>query len=418
MIFSFRQLQKKCVEQRRPLYTVFVDLTKAFDYVSCTGLFAVLERLGCPPTLLAIIGALHDGMQAAVQYDRSVSHGFSVNCGVKQGCVLSPTLFGIYFSVLLRSAFPTSSGIMLHTRSTGGLFNLSRLRAGTKVSKVMVRELLYADDAAFVAHSQEDLQQLGDAFARSCQDFGMKISIRKTVVLGTNIQESPVITLQETSLQTVTKFTYLGSTVTSNNSLEEELGKAATIFGRLRKRVSDNNRLPLPLKIMVYETCILSILLYGSEGWTAYRRQERRLNAFHLRCLRSILGLTWRDRVPNTEILWRTECLDMRTLLQKRRLRWIGHVIRMDDACLPKYILFGELPNAPRPVGCPKLRYKDVVKRDLQSFSINLTDWESVAANRLGLRSVLHQGSSLAHQTYMEECNARRTTRHRCADRR
>ena len=108
--------------------------------------------------------------------------------------------------------------------------------------------------------------------------------------------------------------------MTSNNSLDEELetriGKAATPFGRLRKRVWDNNRLPLPLKIKVYVACILSILLYGSEGWTTYRRQERRLNAFHLRCLRSNLGLTWQDCVPNTEILCKTECLDMRTIFR------------------------------------------------------------------------------------------------------
>ena len=147
-------------------------------------------------------------------------------------------------------------------------------------------------------------------------------------MLGTNTPEPPAIFRQENPLQTVNKFTYLGPIVTSNNSLDEELetriGKAATTFGCLRKWVWDNNRLPLPLKIKVYVACILSILLYGSEGWTTYRRQERRLNAFHLRCLRSNLGLTWQDCVPNTEILCKTECLDMRTILQKRRLRWTG----------------------------------------------------------------------------------------------
>lgn len=49
MVFSVRQLQEKCREHRRPLYLAFIDLTKAFDLVSRTGLFALLERIGIPP---------------------------------------------------------------------------------------------------------------------------------------------------------------------------------------------------------------------------------------------------------------------------------------------------------------------------------------------------------------------------------
>jgi len=48
MVFSLGQLQEKCREQRRPLYLAFIDLTKAFDLVSRSGLFALLQRIGCP----------------------------------------------------------------------------------------------------------------------------------------------------------------------------------------------------------------------------------------------------------------------------------------------------------------------------------------------------------------------------------
>jgi hypothetical protein len=49
----------------------------------------------------------------------------------------------------------------------------------------------------------------------------------------------------------------------------------------------------------------LSTLLYSSETWTAYAAQEKRLNSFHLRCLRHILGIRWQDRIPNTDVLER-----------------------------------------------------------------------------------------------------------------
>ena len=134
MIFSLRQLQEKSREQRQPLYIAFIDLTKAFDLVSRSGLFAILERIGCPPKLLKLIISFHDNMQGTVQYDGSTSGSFPIKSGVKQGCVLAPTLFGIFFSVVLSSAFGTSEeGVYIRTRSDGKLFNLARLRAKTKV---------------------------------------------------------------------------------------------------------------------------------------------------------------------------------------------------------------------------------------------------------------------------------------------
>ena len=106
------------------------------------------------------------------------------------------------------------------------------------------------------------------------------------------------------------------------------------------------------------QACVLSTLLYGSESWTLYTRQERRLNTFHLCCLRRILGISWQDHIPNTEVLARAGTLSMYALLTERRLRWFGHVTHMHDGRLPKDILYGELATGSRPTGRPTLLYK------------------------------------------------------------
>jgi hypothetical protein len=108
------------------------------------------------------------------------------------------------------------------------------------------------------------------------------------------------ITLNNNHLET-------GSTITPNLSVDEEInickGKAATSVGKLFKRAWNNPKLTLKTKITIYQACILSSILYGSETWTLYTRQEKRLNSFHLRCLPKIMNIKWQDMVTNMGVL-------------------------------------------------------------------------------------------------------------------
>ena len=154
------------------------------------------------------------------------------------------------------------------------------------------------------------------------------------------------------------------STLRTDDENNQRIGKASTNFGRLSSRVWKNHHLAIKLKIKVYTACILSVLLYSNETWSTYRRQKKRLNAFHFRCLRSILGVSWRDHVPNSTTLHLTGAYDLTTIMRQWRLHWLGYVQCMEDGRLSKDILYGGFYNAPRRTGRPKLSFKDVIKRD------------------------------------------------------
>lgn len=85
-------------------------------------------------------------MKGAIKFSGASSEPFNIKSGIKQGCVLVPTLFGIFFSLLLNFK-ESEEDVHLHTRSDGKLFNLSCLKAKTKVRTVLIREMLCADDA-------------------------------------------------------------------------------------------------------------------------------------------------------------------------------------------------------------------------------------------------------------------------------
>ena len=396
MVFTLRQLQEKCREQNLPLYMAFIDLTKAFDTVSRAALYKVLKSIGCPPILLNLVVSFHEDMEAKIQYDGRQSRSFHVRTGVKQGCVLAPTLFGIYFAALLRHAFEHSSnGIYVRTRTDGSLFNIQRLRSRTLVSRVLLRELLFADDAALVSHSNEGLQQMLDSLHQACRLFGLTISQKKTEIMGQGVPTAPQIMLNGQVLKTAECFTYLGSAISASLDAEisARIAKAATAFGKLTARVWQNKHLTVRTKCRVYQTCILSTMLYGCETWTTYAKQERRLNSFHQRCLRKILGISWQDRISNETVLTRSGQHSMPTILGSRRLRWLGHVDRMSDHRLPKQVLYGELEGGARKKGCPLKRFKDLCKTTLKDFGIDANTWRPLAGDRSKWRTSIHKGA-------------------------
>lgn len=102
MVFVLCQLQEKCREQNKGLYATAVDLTKAFDTVNRTGLWLILERLGCPPKFLQMVIQLHENQRGQIRLNGNLSEPFPISNGEKQGCVLATTLFSIFFSMMLK----------------------------------------------------------------------------------------------------------------------------------------------------------------------------------------------------------------------------------------------------------------------------------------------------------------------------
>ena len=157
--------------------------------------------------MFRLIKSFHVGMRCCVQLAGSVSDTFPVDCGIKQCCVLAPTLFGIFFSIVLAHAFRNNEDdVLLHTRSDGILFNLSRLKAKTWIRKVLIRELLFADDAALVSHSEAGLQRLVDSLSSACVSFGLTISLTKIEVMVQGAAGAPLISIGQHNLMNVSGF--------------------------------------------------------------------------------------------------------------------------------------------------------------------------------------------------------------------
>nr|VZI21882.1 unnamed protein product [Spirometra erinaceieuropaei] len=286
MIFAARQLREKCQEMRTHLYSTFVDLTKAFDTVNREGLWKIMQKFGCPERFTQMVRQLHDGMMARVTDNGAVSEAFAVTNGVKQGCVLAPTLFSRMFTAMLMDAYRDERpGIRIAYRTDGHLLNPRRMNFQSRVSTTTVHELLFADDCALNTTSEAEMQRSMDLFSAACENFGLVINTQKTVVIHQPPPNSaiapnapPQISVNGTQLQVVDNFPYLGSTLSRNTKIDDEvanrISKASQAFGRLQSTVWNRHGLQLSTKLKMCKAVILPTLLYGAETWTVYTRQH------------------------------------------------------------------------------------------------------------------------------------------------
>lgn len=174
-------------------------------------------------------------------------------------------------------------GIYIQTHHDADLFNVARFRAKTKATQRVVRELLFDDDCVLVAHDAEDMQRLMDTFAQAATPFSLKINKKKMECLyqpaknlSAAIHPTKMEIYRESPIQ-CKDFVYLGSTISDNARLENELtyrlGRASMAFGKLQDRLWKNHHFSTRVKCKVYHAVVPSSLLYGAEIWTIYRAQ-------------------------------------------------------------------------------------------------------------------------------------------------
>ena len=185
--------------------------------------------------------------------------------------------FSLYFcqQCLKRLSKTWGDGIYIQSRQNADLFTVAHFRAKTKTTNILVRQLLFADDNALIAHSAAEIQRIVDAFANASSKFGLKINIKKTEVMfqpNSTMTMEEDINVDETTLTHVKEFTYLGSIIASDGHIEAELqkrmSKASMSVGRLRERLWNNHNASIRVKGKIYCAIILSTLLYGlRHGW-------------------------------------------------------------------------------------------------------------------------------------------------------
>ena len=147
------------------------------------------------------------------------------------------------------------------------------------------------------------------------------------------------------------------------------------------------------LKIKIYRTIILPVVLYGCETWSLTSREERRLRVFENRVLRRVFGPKRDEVTGEWRKLHKEELNELYSLtnivrvVKSRRMRWAGYVARMEDRGVHR--VFVGKPEGKRSLGRPRCRWEDDIKMDLQEVGGGRGDWMGLAQDRDGWRALV-----------------------------
>ena len=206
-LFALRHCVEECRRRHQPLYACFLDFAKAYDSLPRQLLWHVMEAIGVPERYMCAVQSMYHDVRCRVSIGGALGPCFASNKGVKQGCPLSPTLFGIFID---RFYF-----MLLH-HTQGGVG--PALRSGRRVPS-----LFYADDGLMLSTDADGMHKCCACLDAFCRRSGMQLNLKpgktEMMVFGVSdsrrsaLQQQHSFTLGGHAVRYVSQYRYLGCQV-------------------------------------------------------------------------------------------------------------------------------------------------------------------------------------------------------------
>jgi exonuclease III len=244
---------------KEPLFLAFIDFRKAYDYVWRQGLWWKLIKKGVDPKILRVLMELYQENPTQVGVGGWKTKVFNILAGLKQGCVLSPTLFIIFLDDLIEEIKKVCPGY--------------RVGVGLRVSL-----LLFADDLVIMANTQRELQAALEVLSEYCRIWRLQVNLKKckVVMVGKAKMNGPIKYRGE-PMEIVKEFVYLGIPIQGtggwNGAIKRAIEKARKRTAKLRGILGDR-RLPIALRSELVRLVVRGTLEFGLEGVDHKDRKE------------------------------------------------------------------------------------------------------------------------------------------------
>ena len=178
-----------------------------------------MKKYNINTNLIQVIKTVYNKATSAVLFNSSLGDWFRTTVGVRQGCLLSPTLFNIFLERIMTDALEDHDGTV--SIGLGGR---------------TITNLRFADDIDDLAGEEKKLANLVERLDKASTAYGMEVSAEKTKLMTNNTSGiNTEIEVNEQKLETVTSFKYQGSVITDEGSKPEILSRIAQATAALTR---------------------------------------------------------------------------------------------------------------------------------------------------------------------------------------
>ena len=252
--------------------------------------------------------------------------------------------------------------VLLYILQDAVINKVNQQERGININGEHLSHLMYADDIALIAQSPQDLQDMLDDINNASKPVGLNMNIAKTkVMLNTHCQKAPV-TLDQTIIEEVNNFIYLGKQVTKDGSINEEVKRRIALgwaaFSKVDNIMRSRNA-KIKIKRKVFDEYVLPTMIYGSETWALTKAHKEILAVAQRKMERIMLGISLRDHIPNAQIRHQSGVTDIIDAIRTAKHRWAGHVTRLRDNRWTIRATEWTPRQWTRPKGRPAVRWRD-----------------------------------------------------------
>lgn len=327
-LVTLRVLMEESRLKGETLYCCFVDFKKAFDTVPRVGLWQRLQELGVPTNLCMGVYRIYQRVICRLKGRNGLSQTFESNMGVKQGCPLSPTLFGLCIDKLEETLLT-----IMHEEGI----------SSPHIGMYVILLLLYADDVVFFTHTEERMQKFMEILEKFCQDSGLTVNVSKTKLMAVRTKQlkiPPKVHYAGQPIEVVSTFKYLGIEIPADHRwhtcVERRLAAGKSKYYQFENDCSHTDTKCWKIRCILFDAYVLQTVLYGVEVWggsissSIWNDIEKLQKAF----IRRHLGI--KSTTPYVLLLLETGRRPIEVYAMVRVLRYVIRVRQMDDSRLPK----------------------------------------------------------------------------------
>jgi hypothetical protein len=307
---------------KKGTFCCFIDVKKAFDRVFRAGLLHRVAAEGIRGKMWRVLRSIYQTVDSCVRIGDTCTEWFSLETGVRQGCVLSPLLYALFINGLVKE--------------------LQNLNRGVEIEEGnIINSLLYADDIVLMAENRYQLQEMLDTVSSYAKRWRFELNPKKSEVVVFGLKRAPrdiQWRLGESRIKQVTQYKYLGIELTRTLRwtpyFKRVLAKAKRNMTQALAMGIRGGFMSVRLARIIWMSLVRSVIEYGNEIWgesevVEFEKIQLQMGKRILRC-----GSRTSEEVVRGELGWERQ----RARADEMRLRYWGKIVRMDNDRVVKRI--------------------------------------------------------------------------------